>query len=242
MLTGTWAKVVGIMFLAEFAYLFVGTMIPVSHSTIQQISNQNSSLASSVASLEFLARAFFIFVNNFRLGAPEVIPFAGWYLLGYSMYNTALALEVVGITQHIPPLLVSFTLIFQPHSWLELPSYAVATTQSFYILSTVARRSSFKFEVVRTGVVLVWVTVELMLAALLESLEVTLISSLTLEFVVPWALFGVLIVLLLIARRRILQDYSGHPSLITNNYCTKCGSRLLEGAIYCDKCGERVSF
>ena len=167
--TGTWPRVVMIVFFAELVYLFVGMTIPVSQSTINQISSQNSSLASTVASLAFLPRAFYIFFNNFRLGAIEIVPVLGWFIFGYSIYNTALAIEVLGIVQHIPGVLISFTLLTQPHTWLELPSYAIATTQSFYLVSTVARRNRFRFEAARTGVIIVAVAIELILAALLES-------------------------------------------------------------------------
>jgi uncharacterized membrane protein SpoIIM required for sporulation/ribosomal protein L40E len=244
MLTGPWLKVVLIVFTTELAFLILGTIIPISQSTINQISAQNSSLANAVATLSFTGRTLFIFFNNFRLGALEIVPALGWFIFGYSMYNTALAVEVLGIVSHLPGPLLSFTLLLQPHSWLELPAYAIATTQSFYLVSTIARRRMLRFEAARTGIVFLVVATELIVAALFESLELSITTSLILEFVLPWALFAVLVGLLLAGRRRVLKSYSlekhAQVPLVKVNFCVKCGARVQEGALYCDYCGQGI--
>lgn len=244
MLTGSWLKVVLVVFGAELAFLILGTMIPISQSTINNISAQNSSLASSVATLGFAGRTLFIFFNNFQLGSLEIVPGLGWYIFGNSMYNTALAVEVLGIVSHLPGPLLAFTLLLQPHSWLELPTYAIATTQSFYLVSTVARRNMFRFEAVRTGLVFILVATELIVAALFESFEVSIANSLVFEFVVPWVLFAVLAGLLVLGRRLVLQSYSIEKSalmpLAKVNFCVNCGARVQEAALYCSYCGEKI--
>lgn len=244
-LSGTWPKVVLIVFAVELVFLFLGSAIPLSQSAANQINNQNSSLANTADSLGLLARALFLFSNNFRLAALELVPILGWFIFGYSMYNTALAVGVIGIVQHIPGPLVALSLLLEPHSWLELPAYAIAATQSFYLISTVARRSRFKFEAARTGVVFLIVAVELIIAALFESLEISLASSIVLEFVAPWLLFAVLIGLFVVGRRWILRDYQKKATelqrLLPVQFCAKCGARVHDGAFFCDQCGERLS-
>lgn len=244
MVSGTWLKVTLIVFAVEVVFLLFGTMIPISQSTVNQISGQNSNLANTVATMGFAGRAAFIFFNNFRLGALEIVPALGWFIFGYSMYNTALAIEVLGIVAHLPGPLIAFTLFLQPHSWLELPAYAIATTQSFYLVSTVVRRSRFRFEAARSGIVFLFVGAELIVAALFESLEVSIATSVVTEFVVPWALFAVLAGLLLIGRRWVLRSYSAEKPapmpFVTASFCIKCGARVPEGALYCDQCGERI--
>ena len=245
LLTGSWLNVALIIFGAELVFLFLGTMIPISQSTINQISAQNSSLANTVATLGFGGKALFIFLNNFQLGALDIVPGLGWFIFGYSMYNTALAVEVLGIVSHLPGPLLAFTLLLQPHSWLELPSYAIAATQSFYLSSTIARRNMFRFEAVRTAIVFIVVAAELIVAALFESLEVSFATSLVLEFVVPWVLFAILAGFLLAGRRWVLQSYSPEKPTKTPfvkvNFCVKCGARVEEGALYCAYCGEKYT-
>lgn len=244
MVTGTWLKVTLIVFAVEVVFLLFGTIIPVSQSTVNQISGQNSNLANTVATMGFVGRTMFIFFNNFRLGALEIVPAVGWFIFGYSMYNTALAIEVLGIVAHLPGPLIAFTLFLQPHSWLELPAYAIATTQSFYLVSTFARRSRFRFEVARSGIVFLLVAAELIVAALFESLEISIATSIAMEFVLPWTLFAVLAGLLLVGRRWVLRSYSVEKPVpmpfVTTSFCIKCGARIPEGALYCDQCGERI--
>lgn len=242
-LSGTWPKVVLIVFAVELVFLFLGSTIPISQSTANLINSQNSALASTSDSLGLLARALFIFTNNIQIALLEFVPILGWFFFGLSMYNTALAIEVIGIAQHLAGPLLALSLLFQPHTWLELPTYAIATTQSFYLISTVARRDRFKFEAVRTGVVLVIVAVELIIAAFFESLEISLASSLVLEFVAPWLLFAVLIGMFVAGRRLILKDQKSATELqrpMTLKFCTKCGARVHEGAFFCDQCGEKL--
>jgi uncharacterized membrane protein SpoIIM required for sporulation len=212
LVTGTWPKIVIIVFIVELAVLFVVSTVPVSHSMVAQISSQNSNLARKSDSLDLIARAIFLFQNNFTIALFEFVPFLGWFFFGYSMYNTALAIEVIGINANLPGPLITLSLLFEPHSWLELPAYAIAVTQSFFLISTVARRSKFKFELARTGLVVVVVAVELIIAAVFESAEISMQSNLAADFTVPWSAFAVLVVLLLVGRNKLLRGY--HPSIL----------------------------
>ncbi len=269
-LTGTWPKIVIILFVVELVFLIFGSTIPISQSTINLISSQNNNLAQTSASLGLVARALFLFFNNFTIALYEFVPLLGWFYFGLSMYSTALAIEVIGITStpSIPGPLITLSLLLQPHSWLELPAYAIATTQSFFLVSTAARRRMFKFEVARTGLVLVVVAAELIIAAFFESAEISLVSyGLLADFAIPWLAFAVLVILLLVGRRQILKGYQPSvflqqppmppmpqmpqegqqqtPSSSQPNfprYCSKCGANLenARGVAFCYQCGQKL--
>jgi hypothetical protein len=256
--TGTWPKIVILVFIVELVVLFLGSALPLSQSTVQQINSSNNQLAQTSGSLDLMARALFLFSNNFRIALFEFVPFLGWFFFGYSMYNTALAIEVIGMSA-IPPLpgpLVTLSLFFEPHSWLELPAYAIATTQSFFLISTIGRRSMFKFEVTRTGLVLVIVAVELAIAAIFESAEISLLSNLTADFVIPWAAFAVLVFLLILGRKKLLKDYKANitfqqPPIQPYGYAQQPGAPPLppyfpsqsnaNAPRFCGKCGAKIS-
>jgi uncharacterized membrane protein SpoIIM required for sporulation len=207
LVSGNWPKIVIIAFIAELVVLFLVSTIPIPQATVSQISNQNSNLARTSDSLDLIARAIFLFQNNFTIALFEFVPFLGWFFFGYSMYNTALAIEVIGINANLPGPLITLSLLFEPHSWLELPAYAIAVTQSFFLISTIGRRSKFKFELARTGLVVVVVASELLIAALFESAEISMQSNLAADFVVPWVAFAVLVVLIIIGRKKLLKGY-----------------------------------
>lgn len=260
--SGIWPKIALAVFAIELAFLFLGSTIPLSQSTINQIASQNSGLAQTSDSLGLLARAVFIFSNNFRLGALQFIPFFGWLNYVSSMYGTAVSIEVIGIVQGTPGPLVMLSLLFEPHTWLELPAYAIATTQSFFFVSTIARPRWFKFEVARTFFVFGIVAVELFIAALFESAEISFLSNgLMTDLAIMWTVFAMLVALLFIGRHYILKGYRaaarelplpppwpGQQQQMINQwspatFCTHCGSRISEPqvAMFCAQCGARLS-
>jgi uncharacterized membrane protein SpoIIM required for sporulation len=267
LVTGTWPKIVIIVFIVELVALFLVSTVPIPQSMVSQISSQNSNLAQTSDSLDLIARALFLFRNNFMIALFEFVPFLGWFFFGYSMYNTALAIEVIGMGVNLPGPVITLSLFFQPHSWLELPAYAIATTQSFYLISTVARRSKFKFELARTGLVIVIVAAELFIAAIFESAEISMQANLVADFAIPWIAFAVLVVLLFLGRKRLLKGYlppviyqrppmssMPHygsqqmppspfaPQANVARFCGKCGAPIHnpKGAIFCDQCGQRI--
>lgn len=246
-LRGIWPKVALIIFGTELVFLFVGSTIPISQSTVDMINSQNSALANTSESLGLLARAIFLFSHNFQLALLEFVPVLGWFTFAFSIYGTALAIEVIGIVSHLPGPLVALSLLLQPHTWIELPAYAFATTQSFFLVSTVARRSRFRFEVVRTALVFGFVAVELFVAGLFESLEISLSSSILLTFVVPWLLFVVVAGLFfgsrswMLNRAELRAEQLQVPGITAPLFCQRCGARVPKQAVFCDQCGESLS-
>jgi uncharacterized membrane protein SpoIIM required for sporulation len=260
--SGTWPKIAIAIFLVELVFLFIGSMIPISQTTINQISQSNNQLGQTSISLGLIPLVGFIFANNFKIALLEFVPIIGWFFFGISMFDTALAIEVIGISHSLPGPLITLTLLFEPHTWLELPAYAIATTQSFFLFSTVVRRSWFKFEVARTVLVVGIVAAELIVAALFESSEISLASYGAMGvLLVPWIFFAVLAILLYLGRRKFLKDYRprtlasaptmpGVPPMWQQasamqtteaRFCGKCGAKVESpGSIFCNKCGQRL--
>jgi uncharacterized membrane protein SpoIIM required for sporulation len=75
-----------------------------------------------------------IFANNFRVGVLELIPLFGPAIFALSIYETARVVEVIGISNGEGLLLALGTLFFLPSTWLELPAYSIAVSESCYLL------------------------------------------------------------------------------------------------------------
>lgn len=244
------------VFVVELVMLFYFSTVPLPAYLVNTINNQTSTIATGADSLTLLGRALYLFSNNFHIAATEFIPLFGLYTFGSVMYNTALAIDVIGIVSNIPGPFVTLSLLFEPHTWLELPAYALATTQSLYLVRGFTSVRRFKFELVRTPFVFALVAVELFIAAIFESSEISLAStSALLALAVPWIAFGVLAVLVYVGRAQLLKkEYQylppppPYPSTTTTDrypilYCSKCGARILQPGVsrFCDQCGEILS-
>lgn len=260
--SGIWVKIAIAAFVVELVFLFVGSMIPIPQYLITQISNSNNQLGQTSSSLGLIPLVGYIFANNFKIALLEFVPLLGWFFYGLSMFDTALAIEVIGIMHGgIPGPLITLSLLFEPHTWLELPAYAIATTQSFFLFSTVVRRSWFKFEVARTVLVVGIVTVELLVAATFESSEIYLESyGAVAVLVIPWIFFAGLAILLYLSRRKLLREYRystfaqapAMPGVYQMQastfqtshaqFCGTCGAKVEDpdGAVFCHKCGQRL--
>jgi hypothetical protein len=257
--SGTWLKVAITIFVLELIILFYFSTIPLPTYLVDAINNQTSTLAQGADSLTLLGRAMFLFSNNFHIAAIEFIPLFGLYTFASVMYNTALAIDVIGIVSNIPGPFVTLSLLFEPHTWLELPAYALATTQSLYLIRGFTSMRRFKFELVRTPFVFALVAVELFIAAIFESSEISLAStSALLALAVPWVAFVVLAVLVYVGRAQLLKKdqlqqqkptpppppptYPNWTNPYPVRYCTKCGARISQPGVakFCDQCGERL--
>ncbi len=254
--SGTWLKVAIGVFIVELIILFYFSTVPIPGYLVSLINNQTTTVAQNAYSLTLLGRALFLFSNNFHIAATEFIPLFGLYTFGTVMYNTATAIEVIGISSNIPGPLIALSLLFEPHTWLELPAYALAATQSMYLVRSFSSLKRFKFELIRTPFVFALVAVELFIAAIFESSEISLAStSAVLALGVPWIAFAGLAVLVYVGRAQLLKKepppppppYPAYPSTTENlypiRYCSKCGARILHPgvSIFCDQCGERLS-
>ncbi|PSN92461.1 hypothetical protein B9P99_03460, partial [Candidatus Marsarchaeota G1 archaeon OSP_B] len=118
-------------------------------------------------------RILAIFENNFRIASIELVPFFGVVFFGVSTYQTAQIIEAFGINSSLNGPILMLSLLFLPHSWLELPAYAVATYQGLLLSVSIFRKRFFQ-ELGRTLFVLLIVGVELFVAAIFEGVEITL--------------------------------------------------------------------
>ena len=78
-------------------------------------------------------QVYSILKNNFIISLGELVPVFGLGIFGVSLYQTARIVEVIGIVKKVGSGLALADLFVLPHSWLELPAYAIAAAESVYL-------------------------------------------------------------------------------------------------------------
>ncbi|MHB1708565.1 MAG: stage II sporulation protein M [Thermoplasmataceae archaeon] len=163
-------------FLVEMLIYVVVSALPLSNPALLSLikSEQNS-----VDSLSFIPMFFSIFPHNLLIATLEVIPLIGQFLFIYSSVETSVVIAVEGTSIHTSGIFVFITLALLPHTWLELPSYAIAAGSSIYLIYLIARRRTLLRAKIRKVLYMyLFVVLELLVAGMFESAEIVMEQTL----------------------------------------------------------------
>ena len=189
-----------IIFIVEIAFLFVVSSLPFLPGEQAFFTAQGNQIGSEFQGESLLAVFTGIFINNFRISLLDLIPGFGVLIFAFSTYATARVLEALALTQNASPLVVLVLLLLLfPHSYLELPAYAIAAGATVLLIVaatkwlTATEKSEVNIfvELAQFGVSLAIIVVMLLVAALFESVEIQLGSSL---FLITWIPFAAIVV------------------------------------------------
>jgi uncharacterized membrane protein SpoIIM required for sporulation len=204
-----------LLFLIEVGLFFAVSSLPFFPGEQALYTNQSNQIGTEFQNATLFTQFSGIFVNNYRIALIEMIPGIGLLFFAFSLYATARILEVISINDHASPLIVVLVLLLLfPHSWIELPAYAVATAEGIFLLYAIGKwlfdsngRGSVRWsaELGQLAINLVIVTVMLAVAALFESVEI----QLGLLFWVTWIPFAVLIAVVLVLNYRLSRIRKG---------------------------------
>ncbi|MFP3233336.1 MAG: stage II sporulation protein M [Sulfolobaceae archaeon] len=114
---------------------------------------------------------FTIFIHNLAVATLDFIPLMGVAMMVFSIIETGLVVAISGSIIGTPGLTISLYLLTLPHSWLELPAYAVASASGVYFLFDAADKGLGK-ALVRLFYMYLMVAVELFVAASFEAGEI----------------------------------------------------------------------
>lgn len=201
-----------LLFLIEVGLFFLVSSLPFFPGEQALYTNQSNQIGNQFQHATLFTTFSGIFVNNYRIALIEMIPGLGVLFFGFSLYATARILQVISISDHASPIIVVLVLLLLfPHSWIELPAYAVATAEGIYLLYAIVKwlfdstgRASVHWNhelgqlLINVGIV----TVMLLVAALFESVEIQLGGLL---FLVTWIPFAVIIAVVLLLNRRLMR-------------------------------------
>ncbi len=131
---------------------------------------------SAIISQPFFPMWLSIFPHNLLIATIEFIPVIGILMFGFSIASTATVIAVEGTATKISGLAIFTNLMILPHSWLELPSYAVAVSTSIYILYYMFT-GKLKNNYMKIIYMYIFVIIELAFAGAIETSEIILEQS-----------------------------------------------------------------
>jgi len=199
-----------LLFIIEITIFFVVSALPFFPGEQAAYANQSNQTGTQFQGASLPTQFWGIFSNNYGIALRELVPGLGLVNFALPLYATARVLEVVSVQDHVSPfVLVLVLLLLFPHSWLELPAYAVAAAENILIVYACVRwladskgsAVSWRSELGLFVINFVIITVMLFVAALFESVEL----QIGLLFWVTWIPFAAIIVLVALLFRRLLR-------------------------------------
>jgi uncharacterized membrane protein SpoIIM required for sporulation len=124
------------LFVIEAAAIVVVSNLPFfpgEQAAFESVSNSIAPILKESA----LGQVASIFAQNFMVAIRLLVPVIGPLNFALTIYVTARVLEVIGITSQEGVAGALATLYLLPHTYLELPAYAVAVTESGYLLRAI---------------------------------------------------------------------------------------------------------
>jgi len=134
----------------------------------QLILNSFITLRSSIVSQPFPLEVLAIFSHNLVVATLDLVPALGVAVFLFSMGSTAYVLSVISQGKGLEAFL---GLLALPHSWLELPAYAIAAAGSLNFLMT---EGSLISKLRKLTLIWLFIAFELLVAALFEASEINL--------------------------------------------------------------------
>jgi len=164
-------------FIVEMIIYLVISALPLSYPALLAVIQGQQ---KAIDSQPFMPVLFSIFPHNLLISTLEIIPFIGQFFFIFSTVETSIVIAIEGTSVHTSGIFVFITLALFPHTWLELPSYAIATSASIYLIYIIVRRRILLREKIRKVLYLYFfVILELFTAGVFESAEIVMEQSLT---------------------------------------------------------------
>ncbi|WMT44580.1 MAG: stage II sporulation protein M [Cuniculiplasma divulgatum] len=159
-----------VVFLVE-----IGIFIAISSLSIhnQVLLSAFKNEQQSIVTLSLPDMILEIFPHNLLVATIEFIPVIGQLFFLLSSIETSIIISIEGTSLHTSGLVVFFSLAILPHTWLELPSYAVATSTSIYLIYLLAKRGQILHSnIMKVVYMYLFVVLELAIAGTFESTEI----------------------------------------------------------------------
>jgi uncharacterized membrane protein SpoIIM required for sporulation len=120
------------IFLIEMAFILIISNAPFLPGELSTYKDQYNNI-KPVLGQDAAAQIVSIFANNFRVALVEIVPLIGPAVFGFSIYETARIVEVIGLQNPVGIIGSLVTLFALPSTWLELPAYSIAVVESLYL-------------------------------------------------------------------------------------------------------------
>ena len=157
------------IFLLALILTIIGALIPVDHSTAQQISNQLNQTVQQNKSNGTLPE--YIFLNNFPICLAMFIPIVGPIFGFIVLFDTGYAISALAQVQGVPSLLLVFAELLTPVFWIEFAAYSIAIAESIWLTRRIFRFRAYLIkEELRNTLILIGVCAGLLaIGAIVEA-------------------------------------------------------------------------
>jgi len=159
-----------VMFGIEILIFLIVSALPAVNPTLLIAFKQEQ---STIDTQSYFPMFLSIFPSNLRVATLEFIPALGTYFYLDSIVVTSYILALEGTSIGISGIFLFLSLALLPHTWLEIPSYAVAASTSIYLLYyLIKRRSDLRQKAKKIFYMYLFVVLELAVAGAVESAEI----------------------------------------------------------------------
>ena len=150
-------------------FLIVSALPAVDPALLFEFKQEQSTIDTESYFPMFLS----IFPSNLRVATLEFIPALGIFFYFDSIVVTSYILALEGTAKGISGISIFLSLALLPHTWLEIPSYAVAASTSIYLLYyLIKRRAELRHKAKKIFYMYLFVVLELAVAGAVESAEI----------------------------------------------------------------------
>jgi uncharacterized membrane protein SpoIIM required for sporulation len=156
-----------VFFIFEMVLSAIISAIPYSNpGLVAQLQSEQG----TAASLGLVGTIFYIFPHNLLIATIEMIPLFGQFFFVLSMVETSLILSASAASANVSGLISFLILLILPDSLIELPSYAISSANSVYLLYILIRHTTLLRAKIRKVLYMYLFTVlELFIAGTFES-------------------------------------------------------------------------
>ncbi|MCL5794570.1 MAG: stage II sporulation protein M [Candidatus Thermoplasmatota archaeon] len=159
-----------IAFVIELSIYAIVSSISLSNPVLlNSFKSQQNSIVSQTPPLMFLS----IFSHNLLVASLEFIPVFGAFLFVESAVSTATIISIQGTATGVPGLALFLSLLLLPHSWLELPVYAIALIGGIYLIYSLLKgKKHFRENFTRALLLYIFASAQLAVAGAFETAEI----------------------------------------------------------------------
>jgi uncharacterized membrane protein SpoIIM required for sporulation len=162
-----------ILFIIELAGFAIISSLPIHDPALY---SSFKSEDNSIISQSFFPMWLSIFPHNLLIASIEFIPIIGIFMFLFSIGSTASVIAVEGTSTHVNGFAIFASLMLLPHSWLELPAYAVAVSTDIYIFYYLIK-GTLRDNYMKIIYMYLFIVLELAFAGAIETSEILLEES-----------------------------------------------------------------
>ena len=163
------------LFLMEIGiYLIVSSLNLNNPTLLTSFTKSQQAITSQDQFAMFLS----IFLHNLLVATIEFIPILGLLFFVISSVETSIVISLEGSAYHVSGLAIFASLSLYPHTWLELPAYAIASASGIYLLYLIIKRGDvLRGNIRKILYMYLFVVLELGIAGAFESTEIVMLGS-----------------------------------------------------------------